>query len=98
MLPIILAEALGSFFFVSVILATAGVEVMAPLVIGLALAISIYFTSKASMGSMNPIVTVALALTGKLDIPTSAVYIIAELIGAVLAVMWWKFVHGTKKK
>lgn len=98
MLPIILAEALGSFFFVSVILATAGVEVMAPLVIGLALTIAIYFTSKASMGSMNPIVTVALALTGKLDVPTSAVYIIAELIGAVLAVMWWKMTLGSKKK
>ena len=98
MLPIILAEALGSFFFVSVILAVAGTEVLAPVIIGLALSMAIYFTSKASMGALNPIVAFSLWAKGSLDAHSALVYVVAELIGAVLAVMWWKYTLGAKKK
>lgn len=98
MLPLVLAESLGTFFFVSVILATAGVEAVAPVLIGLALAVAIYFTSKASLGNLNPVVTIALLLRGDLDLPSAAVYIVSQLIGAVLAVMWWKLTLGAKKK
>lgn len=98
MLPIVLAEVLGTFFFVSVILATAGVETLAPLLIGLALTSAIFFTAKASGGNLNPAVTLALLARGNMDVPTAAVYIVSQVIGALLAVMWWKFATGGKKK
>lgn len=98
MLPIILAEAFGTFFFVGVILATAGVETLAPLLIGLALTSAIFFTSKASGGNLNPAVTIALLARGNMDVPTAAVYILSQMVGALMAVMWWKFATGGKKK
>ena len=99
MLTTVLAETLGTFFFVSVILASTSLKdaLMVPLVIGLALTISIYFTSKASLGAMNPVVALSLLLRGDLDLPTTAVYIVAEVLGAVLAFVWWKLVWGKKK-
>lgn len=97
MLQVVLAEVLGTFFFVSVILATAS-ELYGAFAIGLALTISIFFTSKASMGSMNPAVSLALWAKGALDVPTTMLYIVAELIGAILAVAWWKSTLGSSKK
>jgi aquaporin Z len=97
MLSVALAELLGTFFFVAVILATAS-EAFGAFAIGLALTISIFFTSKASLGSMNPAVSLALWLNGKLDTPTLIIYIAAEVVGAALAVMWWRYTLGYKKK
>ena len=99
MLNIAIAETLGTFFFVSVILASTTLKdaLMVPLVIGLALTVSIYFTSKASMGAMNPVVALGLLLRGDLDLPTTAIYIVAQVLGAVLAFAWWKMVFGKKK-
>jgi glycerol uptake facilitator-like aquaporin len=99
MLNIAIAETLATFFFVSVILATTSVgEVLAPFLIGLALTAGIYFTSKASLGSLNPAVSLALFFRGNIDLPTTLVYIVAEILGALLAFTWWKLTLGAKKK
>lgn len=94
----ILAEIIGSFIFISVILnlTTKDNGIVTALAIGLALAAVIWFTSKASLGSMNPAVTLGLFLRGNLDGTTALAYVIAELIGAILAFMWWKQVSSNK--
>ena len=94
MLPMVLAETLGTFFFVGVILATAGTNILAPFAIGLALTIAIYFTNGASLGALNPAVTIALFARGQLKVPEMVVYIVSQLVGALLAVMWWKTTLG----
>jgi aquaporin Z len=93
MIPAILAEILGTFFFISVILATGEA-----LSIGAALAVAIWAFSKVSAGSFNPAVTLALLLRGSLDTPTAIAYIIAEVIGGILAYIWWKSTIGASKK
>jgi len=101
MLKIILGETFGSFFFMSVLLATTTkgqIEVLAPLLIGLALTVSIYFTSKSSLGAMNPIASLVLYLRGDIELVKLGVYIVAEIIGAMLAFGWWKMTLGSKSK
>ncbi|PNH04441.1 hypothetical protein TSOC_009406 [Tetrabaena socialis] len=93
MLTSALAETLGSFVFVTVILATTtkgALETLAPLLIGLALAVAIYVCSKASLGALNPVVALVMYLRGDINAVTTAVYIIGEVIGALLAFAWWK--------
>ena len=92
-----ISEILGSFFFISTILIVTsknaeGFGVLAAYIIGLALTVSIYFGGKASLGSFNPAVSIALLLRGDLDIYTTILYIISETVGAVLAYAWW---HAT---
>ena len=96
----VIAEIVGSFIFISVILnlTTADNGIVTALCIGLTLSAVIWFAMKASLGSMNPAVTLGLFLRGNLDGTTALAYVIAELIGAVLAFMWWKHVTGSKKK
>lgn len=95
----VLAEIIGTFIFVTVILnlTTTDNGIFTAVAIGLTLAAVIYFASKASLGSMNPAVTLGLFLRGNLDGTTALAYVIAELIGAVLAFMWWKQVTSKKK-
>ena len=93
MLPAVLAEILGTFFFISVILATGEA-----LSIGAALAVAIWAFSKVSAGSFNPAVSIVLFLKGALDSQTTAAYVIAEVIGGILAFLWWKNTIGAKKR
>ena len=92
MIQALLAEIIGTFFFISTILATG--EAFA---IGLSLAVAIWAFSKVSKGSFNPAVSIALFLRGNLDAVTTAGYIVAEIIGAILAYMWWSATIGAKK-
>ena len=90
----ILAELLGTFFFVSVILAittTYSGNIFVPIVIGLALAAAIYFTATSSKGSMNPAVTLALYARGDLSGTSAILYMVAEFTGAALAFLWWYY-------
>ena len=52
--------------------------------IGLALTIGILFVSKLSLGAFNPAVAVALWAKGAIKATTAIVYIIAEIIFAIL--------------
>ena len=75
-----LAEFLGTLFFVYVIIATGN-----PLAIGAALALVILLTSRISGGHINPAVSIVMASSGQ--IPTSDLmpYIIAQILGGLVA-------------
>lgn len=98
MLTEVLAEIIGTFFFVSIIMSVGGAAVLTPLSIGLGLAGAIWAVSKVSLGSLNPAVSIMLYLRGDLDATRTVAYIIAEVIGAILAFMWWSATIGSKKK
>lgn len=83
-------ELIGTFIFVSVILLTAS-QVYGAFSIGLALTISILLVSKFSLGALNPAVAIALWAKKTINLPTMIVYIIAEIIGGLLAVLWCSY-------
>lgn len=96
----LLAEMAGTFFFVTVILAITtsySGNILVPLVVGLALAVGIYFTVHTSKGSLNPAVTLALYARGDLCGADAAMYMVAEFFGAMLAFLWWKCVIHHKR-
>ena len=89
------AEALGTFFFVflgagSVIAAYfAGLGTSALLAIafanGIGLALAISFTMNISGGHINPAVTIAALINGKISGRDAIAYIIAQVLGAIIA-------------
>jgi aquaporin Z len=90
------AELIGTFIFLAVILNLTANDngIVTALCIGLTLAGVVWFASKASLGSMNPAVTLALFLRGNIDAGSMCVYWVAEILGALLAFFWFKQVHA----
>jgi len=80
-----LAEFSGTLFFVYVILATGN-----PLAIGAALALAILLTSNISGGHINPAVTIVMASYGKIDTGDILPYIIAQVLGGLVALEIFK--------
>jgi glycerol uptake facilitator-like aquaporin len=80
-----LAEFLGTLFFVYVILATGN-----PLAIGAALALVILLAQNISGGHMNPAVSVVMASLGKISTADLMPYIIAQVLGALVALELYK--------
>ena len=80
-----LAEFLGTLFFVYVILATGN-----PLAIGAALALVILLAKNISGGHMNPAVSVVMASLGKISTADLMPYIIAQVLGALVALELYK--------
>ena len=78
-------ELIGTFIFLSIILITGEA-----IPIGIALAAMIYWGGKISGGAFNPAVTLALYLNKKLNAVQSLGYVIAQLIGAVMAFYFFK--------
>lgn len=78
-------EIIGTFIFLSVILISGEA-----IPIGIALAAMIYFGAGVSGGAYNPAVSLAQFLKGDLNGTGLAVYIIAQIIGAVLAFIYYK--------
>jgi glycerol uptake facilitator-like aquaporin len=87
-----IGELIGTFFFISVILLTAS-QVYGAFSIGLALTIGILFVSKLSLGALNPAVAIALWAKGAIKATTAIIYVFAEIIGGLLAVLWWNYVN-----
>lgn len=81
----LLAEFLGTMFFLYVILATGDA-----VAIGLALMIVIFILGKVSGGNFNPAVSVMLAMAGKLSMKDLAPYIIAQVLGGLAALELYK--------
>ena len=81
----LLAEFLGTMFFLYVILATGDA-----VAIGLALMISIFILGKVSGGNFNPAVSVMLAMSGKLSMKDLAPYIVAQVLGGLAALELYK--------
>lgn len=90
----LVAEFLGTFIFVSIILYVINTypgNVFVPLLIGLALAVAIYLASVASLGSINPAVSLGLYFDRKLTGPEATLYIGAEVLGAIFAFIFYKY-------
>ena len=90
-----IAEAIGTFIFVSVILISVDkFPSIAPFAIAITLLAVIFFTSNASSSSINPAVTLALWFKGEsnngLSTSKAIYYVVAELIGAGIAVLWFR--------
>ena len=90
---VFLTELIGTFILCSVILSVvnnskyAGV---APLAIGLALTVAVYFGNDISGGHFNPAVTTMVFGKGGIDSSTAVVYIIAQILGAICALYYYK--------
>ena len=80
-----LAEFLGSVFFIYIILATGN-----PLAIGAALAFVILITSPFSGGHVNPAVTIVTASLGKISTTEILPYILAQVLGGLVALEIFK--------
>lgn len=83
-----LVEGLGTFFLVLVIglsVIAPGAGAMAPLAIGAALMVLVYAGGPVSGAHYNPAVTLAATLAGKHDRKDALPYMLAQLVGAVLA-------------
>lgn len=77
-----IVEFLGSFVFLSVIVATGN-----PWVIGATLAVLIYLGVDVSGGHYNPAVTLMTLYNKDITLSTAAMYVIAQVAGGILAVI-----------
>ena len=84
-----LVEFLGTFIFLSVIIVTGN-----PLAIGFTLAAMIWFGGKVSGGHFNPAVNVLMLLDKKIDTGEFIGQIIAQVLGAVSAFLYYKNIHS----
>jgi len=89
----IATELIGTFVFVAVILTTGD-----PIAIAAALLTAIYFGGKLSGGHFNPAVSTAMLMRGAIGARTYASYVVAQLVGAALAVVWWKSAATTRRE
>ena len=86
-------ELIGTFFLVLVIglSVLGGAGDMAPLAIGTALMVMVYMGGHISGAHYNPAVTLAIWMRGKIDPKDAGMYMVFQLIGAILAALevWW---------
>jgi aquaporin Z len=87
----ILSEFLGTFFFLSVILATGEA-----IPIAIALGAAIFLTAKVSGGNLNPAVSTMLFAKGDLDAATFIGYVIAQVLGGLAALFFYTSTLGVK--
>ena len=80
-----LVEFVGTLFFVYIILATGN-----PLAIGAALALVITLAGPISGGHVNPAVSVVMASAGKLSVNELLPYIVAQILGGLVAFQLYK--------
>jgi len=105
MLDKFLAEFIGTFIFLGVIIVTVdGVSLtiadksQAWIRIGLALGVAILFMGKISGGHFNPAVSFMFFLNNELKMNELFVYIVAQLLGAVLAMISYKYLYVISNK
>ena len=97
MLGKFLAEILGTFIFLSIIIGAVHVlknndDRMGWLKIGLGLAIAIILVGPISGAHLNPAVTFMFYLNNDIQIESVFIYVIAQLIGATLALYYYKMI------
>jgi glycerol uptake facilitator-like aquaporin len=84
------AEGLGTFFFLGVILASGG-NVLT-IVVGLAAAI--FLVSQFSSAHLNSTVTLMMLAKGDISITKAIAYIIVQVVGGLLALLWYTSTVG----
>jgi aquaporin Z len=80
-----LAEFVGTFVFLSVILATGQA-----IPIGVALAAVIFMISRVSGGHVNPAVSIISYANGDLSGTDLVTYVVAQVLGGLCAIAWYK--------
>jgi len=94
-MPRYLTEFVGTFFLVLTIgLTVLGQSPMAPLAIGASLMIMVYMGGHVSGGHYNPAVSLAVALRGKMPGRELGPYMVAQILGAILASLAVRVVMG----
>ena len=91
MLNIYIAETIGTFVFLIIILTNDS-----PVMIAVALLVGILIATIASQGHLNPAVSIMEYMNGKIDNNELCGYISAQLVGVILALTWYKY--GKNKK
>ena len=81
-------EAVGTFFFLSVILHTLADNTLGPQSVAIALLAAIYFGNSVSGAHFNPAVSFAMFLENKITLGLLGADILSQLVGATAA---WKF-------
>ncbi len=89
----ILTEFIGTFIFLAVILTTGQA-----IPIALALGTAIYFGGATSGGHFNPAVSTMMLAKGAISIETWISYVIAQVLGGLVALLWYKTTGGALKK
>lgn len=92
-----IAEFIGTFFLVLTIGCTViggGSGVIPPLAIGAALMVMIFAGGHISGGHYNPAVTIGVLIRGKLNAADVVPYILAQILGAVVAAMAVRFLRA----
>jgi glycerol uptake facilitator-like aquaporin len=82
----LVGEALGTFFFLGVILVSGG----NPLTIAVGLAAAVYLVSKVSSAHLNSTVSLMMFAKGDMPFEKCISYILAQVIGALLALAWYQ--------
>jgi aquaporin Z len=90
----VIAEVLGTFFFLSVILSVVAdgatnpfAAALGPIAIAVGLLAAIYFGGKISGGHFNPAVSITMLAKGNIDAVTAVSYIVAQIIGGLSALL-----------
>ena len=91
MIAAVLGEFIGTFIFLLVILV---VGQPIPIVIGLLAAILAF--GSISGGHMNPAVSTMMLAKGDIDILTYILYVIAQVLGGLAALLWWTLTRKQK--
>jgi glycerol uptake facilitator-like aquaporin len=89
----VFAEGLGTFFFLGVILASGGNV----LTIAIGLAAAVYLVSQFSGAHLNPAVSIMLFAKGDVTVVKTVLYIVAQVVGGLLALLWYKNTTGLMK-
>lgn len=87
-----LSEALGSFVFFLIILATGD-----PIMIAVGLLIGILLAQLASPAHLNPAVTAMMWMQGNVKDNDAIMLVGSQLVGAALAVYWWNQMKNPKR-
>lgn len=87
----LIAEFLGSFFFIAVALMAGS-----PLTVGVGLVGAVYFVSSYGKAHLNPAVSLASYLGGKMSGGDMSGYVAMQLLGGILALAWARGAQKTK--
>jgi aquaporin Z len=85
MLVQLFAELIGTFFLISVVLAEG-----TAIAIGVTLIAIIFFIGKVSGAHVNPAISFVMWLKQDISANVFVAYVIAQLLGGALAVIWWQ--------
>jgi aquaporin Z len=89
----VIAEFVGTFFFLSIILNAVADPAYGPIAIAVGLLAAIYFGGKVSGGHYNPAVSIMMYVKGKLAGDLTALYIAAQILGALTALLTYNFYY-----